>query len=83
MIDYEIAFSYCHFFILKTIIMVFTIVIFRIPYDVLTIKQVSINYMHVICEVGKEFLLDYLEVRTMVVLRTNGARAKNICGTLV
>ena len=47
---------------------------------VLTIKQVFINYIHVITELEKEFPLDYLEVRTVAVLGANGARAKNLLG---
>ena len=42
---------------------------------VLTIKQVSYNYLDVICQLEKEFLLDYLKVRTEVVLGTAGSGA--------
>ena len=40
---------------------------------VLTIKLVSFNYLHVICEQEKEFPLDYSEVRTLAVLGTVGS----------
>ena len=49
---------------------------------VLTIKLVSFNYLHVICELEKEFPLDYLEGRTVAVLGTAGSGPKISAGIL-
>ena len=66
MIDYEIAFSYCFLLTWRTIIMIVIIITFQDPYDAPMFwqwnwlsKEVSFNYLHVICGIEERVSLDW------------------------